>query len=95
MIVELTINEHPDEEYTGKQRQGYEQLLRKLLKLPSRPAVMQARALPPWAATCAVCRWQTARVEPWSAVPCASAALYTAVVGCPADLCRSFGDVPQ
>lgn len=45
MIVELTINEHPDEEYTGKQRQGFEQLLRKLLKLPSRPAVMQASRL--------------------------------------------------
>lgn len=50
IIVELTINEHPDEEYTGKQRQGYEQLLRKLLKLPSRPAVMQVHHYAWWRA---------------------------------------------
>ncbi|KAL4421052.1 hypothetical protein ABPG77_007527 [Micractinium sp. CCAP 211/92] len=50
VIVELTINEHPDEEYTGKQRQGYEQLLRKLLKLPSRPAVIQVHHYAWWRA---------------------------------------------
>lgn len=41
--MEFTINEKPDEPYTSSYRRGYEQLLRKLLRLPSRPAVLQVR----------------------------------------------------
>lgn len=36
MVLEFTLNEHPDEPFTDPQRQGYEQLVRKLLQLPGR-----------------------------------------------------------
>lgn len=49
-MVEFTLNEHPDEPYTDPQRQGYEQLLRKLLKLPGRPALLQLHAYAWWRA---------------------------------------------
>jgi hypothetical protein len=50
VVVELTINEHPSEPFIGRQRQGYEQLLRKLLKLPGRPAVVQVHHYAWWRA---------------------------------------------
>lgn len=36
VVLEFTLNEHPDEPFTDPQRQGYEQLVRKLLQLPGR-----------------------------------------------------------
>ncbi|PSC71318.1 hypothetical protein C2E20_5316 [Micractinium conductrix] len=50
LIVEFTINEKPDEPYTSSYRRGYEQLLRKLLRLPSRPAVLQMHHYAWWRA---------------------------------------------
>lgn len=40
IVVEFTVNERPDEPYTSAHRRGYEQLLRKLLRLPGPPAVV-------------------------------------------------------
>lgn len=37
------MNERPDEPYTSAHRRGYEQLLRKLLRLPGPPAVVLVR----------------------------------------------------
>ena len=39
-MVEFTFNELADLPYTQPQRRGFEQLLRKLLRLPSAPAVV-------------------------------------------------------
>lgn len=39
------MNDRPDLPLTDPQRKGFEQLLRKLLRLPGRPAVVMVRAL--------------------------------------------------
>ena len=36
MVLEFSINEHPEAPYTDRQRMGYEQLIRKLLRMPGR-----------------------------------------------------------
>jgi hypothetical protein len=41
VVLEFTVNEDPDQLYTHESRRGYEQLLRKLLALPSKPAIIQ------------------------------------------------------
>lgn len=41
VVVEFTVNDYPDVSYTDPQRKGYEQLLRKLLRMPGPPAVVQ------------------------------------------------------
>jgi len=37
----VQVNEKPNEPYTTPHRRGYEQLIRKLLRLPGPPAVVQ------------------------------------------------------
>ncbi|EFN55332.1 hypothetical protein CHLNCDRAFT_134328 [Chlorella variabilis] len=41
VVLEFSINEHPEAPYTDRQRMGYEQLIRKLLRMPGRPALIQ------------------------------------------------------
>lgn len=40
VTLEFTVNESPKAPYTSPERRSYEQLIRRLLKLPGRPAVM-------------------------------------------------------
>lgn len=42
-MLEFTVNDRPDLPLTDIQRKGFEQLLRKLLRLPGRPAVVLVR----------------------------------------------------
>ncbi|KAL4421416.1 hypothetical protein ABPG75_010707 [Micractinium tetrahymenae] len=41
VILEFTINDAKDAPYTDSGRRGYEQLIRKLMALPGRPAILQ------------------------------------------------------
>lgn len=40
LVLDFTFNEAPDLPYTSPSRRGFEQLLRKLLRLPNSPAVV-------------------------------------------------------
>lgn len=40
ITVELTYNEHPNLPFTSSDRKGFEQLLRKLLRMPKAPAIV-------------------------------------------------------
>ncbi|KAI7841869.1 hypothetical protein COHA_004398 [Chlorella ohadii] len=51
VFVEFTVNDRPDLPLTDPQRKGFEQLLRKLLRLPGRPAVVLLHHYPWWRAS--------------------------------------------
>lgn len=49
-IIEFTMNEENDAPYTKPQRRGYEQLVRKLLRMPGPPAIIQMHHYAWWRA---------------------------------------------
>lgn len=50
MVLEFTMNENADVPFTEPQRRGYEQLLRKLLRMPGPPALLQLHHYAWWRA---------------------------------------------
>lgn len=54
MVAEFTFNEPGDQPFTSPQRRGFEQLLRKLARLPGAPAVVVLHHYA-WCADCPVC----------------------------------------
>lgn len=64
VVLEFTANEPSSEPVASPPRRGYERLIRKLLRLPGRPAVLLLHHYPWWVPCCAA---------PCCAAPCYAA----------------------